>query len=266
MPIVKSILNIISGKKLLQPLFEALYRLSVYGMNYGNGDVRQSGETNAARYVRSKLEKMSAPLTLFDVGANQGRYTQRLQLVFEGLPVQIHAFEPSAVIYRELEKNAGGLASVSLHRFGFSSGDEQRPLFKRATMSGQSSVYQRRLEHFNMKMDILEDISLTTIDRFCAIQGIEHIHFLKMDVEGHELACLQGAAEMLKRQSIDFIQFEFGGCNIDSRTFFQDFWYLLHEHYYFYRVVRDGLIPITQYNERWEIFKNINFLLERKAQ
>ncbi|MFN8245329.1 MAG: hypothetical protein U0T56_02960 [Ferruginibacter sp.] len=32
---------------------------------------------------------------------------------------------------------------------------------------GQSSVYQRRLDHFNMKMDMKEDISLTTIDEFC---------------------------------------------------------------------------------------------------
>ncbi|MFN8245330.1 MAG: hypothetical protein U0T56_02965 [Ferruginibacter sp.] len=86
-----------------------------------------------------------------------------------------------------------------------------------------------------------------------------------MDVEGHELSCLKGASTMIKNGAIDFIQFEFGGCNIDSRTYLQDFWYLLHDQYNFYRIVKDGLMPIEQYNERWEIFKNINFLLEKKA-
>ena len=79
------------------------------------------------------------------------------------------------------------------------------------------------------------------------------------------LACLQGARDMLVREAIDFIQFEFGGCNIDSRTFFQDFWYLLHDKYYFYRIVRNGLVKIEAYNERLEIFKNVNFLLQRKS-
>ena len=35
------------GKKALQGLFIVCTALSVYGMNYGNGDVLHSGETNA---------------------------------------------------------------------------------------------------------------------------------------------------------------------------------------------------------------------------
>ena len=75
---------------------------------------------------------------------------------------------------------------------------------------------------------------------------------------------LLGAAQMLKKKKIQFIQFEFGGCNIDSRTFFQDFWYLLKDDYQFYRIVRNGLQPINGYSEALEIFMTINFLLELK--
>lgn len=75
---------------------------------------------------------------------------------------------------------------------------------------------------------------------------------------------MEGAKQSLAAGKIDYIQFEFGGCNVDSKTYFQNFWYLLKDKYNFYRIVRDGLHPITEYNENREIFKSINYLLELK--
>ena len=63
---------------------------------------------------------------------------------------------------------------------------------------------------------------------------------------------------------IDYIQFEFGGCNIDSRTFFIDFWNLLSQTYVFYKIMPTKLIPVKTYDETREIFVCSNFLLERK--
>ena len=102
------------------------------------------------------------------------------------------------------------------------------------------------------------------IDNFCLNSCIEKIHFLKLDIEGNEYNALLGAEKMLKAKKIDFIQFEFGGCNIDSRTYFQDFWYLLKDDYNFYRILKNGLHPIKNYSESLEIFITINFLLELK--
>jgi hypothetical protein len=48
---------------------------------------------------------------------------------------------------------------------------------------------------------------------------------VKMDIEGHELTALKGFGAALDVARV--LQFEFGGCNIDSRTYFQDFWYFL---------------------------------------
>src|SRR5690606_3866529 len=107
-------------------------------------------------------------------------------------------------------------------------------------------------------------IEIRTIDQFCRDQNISNIDFLKLDIEGHEMAALRGASEMLNKNAIRFIQFEFGGCNIDSRTYFQDFWYLLHERYKIYRIVRDGLFHVERYSETYEIFRTINYLAELK--
>ncbi|HWZ03610.1 MAG TPA: FkbM family methyltransferase, partial [Mucilaginibacter sp.] len=87
---------------------------------------------------------------------------------------------------------------------------------------------------------------------------------LKLDIEGNELNALKGAEKMLKSKSVKSIQFEFGTCNIDSRTYFRDFWFLLNQDYNIFRVVKDGLYPITAYTEYDEVFATINYYAELK--
>lgn len=69
---------------------------------------------------------------------------------------------------------------------------------------------------------------------------------------------------MLASGAVDFIQFEFGGTNIDSRTYFQDFYYLLKDQYNIYRILKDGLFQITQYKEVYEVFITTNFLAQKR--
>lgn len=69
---------------------------------------------------------------------------------------------------------------------------------------------------------------------------------------------------MIENGQIDFIQFEFGGCNIYSKTFFQDFYYLLKEKYKLYRILENGLFKLPDYQEIQEIFITINYLSIKK--
>lgn len=62
---------------------------------------------------------------------------------------------------------------------------------------------------------------------------------------------------------IDYIQFE-TGCNVDSRTYFRDFFYLLEQKYKIYRVLKDGFYPIKKYGWEHEIFVGANYLAVRK--
>ncbi len=105
-----------------------------------------------------------------------------------------------------------------------------------------------------------ETIRLKTLDGFCDERNIDRIALLKLDVEGHELKVLEGAHRLIQSNAIDFIQFEFGGTNVDSKTFLHDFTDLLCPQYRLYRILKDGLISIEPYRERNEIFLYSNYL------
>jgi FkbM family methyltransferase len=262
----RKLINLVAGRKSLQRLFELLYSASVYGMNYGNGgNFRSSGELFAAKYIKGKLDRLPEPYIFFDGGANKGQYSMQLTSIFSDKAFNIHAFEPSRETHEILTATTREEKRIINNNFGLGEKKETLILYKRGPLSGLSSVYKRQLDHFGIEMSFTEQIELDTIDEYCNSHNISRINFLKLDVEGHEYKCLLGASALLKNKKIDFIQFEFGGCNIDSRTYFQDFWYLLKDDYHIYRIVRDGLVPITKYNERLELFKNINFLIELKS-
>jgi hypothetical protein len=107
-------------------------------------------------------------------------------------------------------------------------------------------------------------VNIEKLDDFITTNDLQYIDLLKLDIEGNELNALFGASDALRKGIVKAIQFEFGSCNIDSRTYFRDFWNLLSGQYNIYRVIKDGLHPITHYSEYDEIFTTINYYAEIK--
>jgi len=254
---LKGLFSGIYGKKQFQRFFEVLNEISLTGMNIGGGtNPKDSGERKVMEYVKSKIKQR--PM-IFDVGANIGEYSALLRSVF-GEQATIHASEPSQKTFNHLVMNK----SIIPHKIGFGGKNTKTILYTNADKSGLASLYNRNLEHFRIDMNREEAVDIKKIDTFCAENNIKKIHFLKLDIEGSELEAFKGASEMLKSSSIDFIQFEFGGCNVDSRTFFKDFYYLLRDDYNIYRIVQNGLHPILEYKDTYEVFTTTNYLAEKK--
>jgi FkbM family methyltransferase len=260
--LLKTIFKILS-KISNQQAWEKIYQFSLRQMNFGNGgNFNQSGELFVAKYIRNKLEKEPL-IVIFDVGANVGNYSKALSDIFDS-KAKIYSFEPSKKAFDLFLETTKHVENIIPNNFGFSDKEYNRILFTDSQGSSLASVYLRKLDHFGIQMDKTEEIELTTIDAYCSKNQIERIHFLKLDIEGHELNALNGAKKMLNDKKIDFIQFEFGGCNIDSRTYFQDFYYLLKDSYKIYRILNDGIHEIPTYKETYEIFITINYLAIRK--
>lgn len=255
-----------------QSFYDELLGVLLLKMGYGSsGSISDSGEKNVLHYINKKRycgdiitdSKEKGRFIAFDIGANVGEYTMELIKVF-GSETQIHAFEPSRQTFSVLKKNVGDLNNVSLINKGCSNTNCTMPLYTDTFTSKLSSVYDRRLDHFSIKTSKNDNANFITVDSYCTDNNLSHIDFMKIDVEGHEFKVLEGAKEMINSRAIDYIQFEFGGTDIDSRTFFQDFWYMLSPLYRIYRILPKGLYEIGKYSENLEIFKFSNFLAEKR--
>lgn len=251
------------GKRGMQKIYETLFHISLSGMNYGNGgDFMGSGEMNVLRLIKEKFKREEA-VTIFDVGSNVGNYSKTLSYFFSADNTIIHSFEPSKKTYEVLLKTTSDITNIIPNNFGLSDTEIEVILYTNSEVSGLASIYHRNLEHFGISLAKSETVKLSTIDNYCQNHNISRIHFLKLDIEGHELNALRGAKQMIYDKNIDFIQFEFGGCNIDSKTYFQDFYYLLKDKYRIFRILKDGLREISKYEETNEIFITINYLAEK---
>lgn len=227
----------------LQPLWERLHDLSLRGMNIGGGDAPDiSGEVAIVKALPDEA-------VVFDVGANRGQYAR---MALRARPdLILFCFEPSVAAFGDLEKVPG----IKAHNFGFSDEETVVPLYADSGGSFLSSVYPRRVPEISFRE--IEQVSLRRLDDFCAEVGINRIDLLKLDVEGHELAVLRGMGNLRPTR----IQFEFGGSNIDSRTFLRDFFEVLPD-YAIYRILPKGLRPVT-HSARVEQFDTTNFLAVR---
>ncbi|MEI8389686.1 MAG: FkbM family methyltransferase [bacterium] len=244
-----------------QVLFNELHKCSIIGLNIGGTlELSDSGEDLTIKNMINMINMIeNEDVTIFDVGANVGNYSTEILKGCINKKLYLHAFEPSKATFEKLNKNINN-PNVKLNNFGLSDKEETLTLYKDTPSSDLASLYDRKIEHFNINLHIKEEVELKTLDLYCQANNINYIDVLKLDVEGHEFNVLNGAKNMLNAKKIKIIQFEFGGCNVDSRTFFRDFWYLLKENYKIYRVLRDGLFEFTQYEERQEILIYSNFI------
>ena len=204
----------------------------------------------------------AATLIVLDVGANVGNWTNSfLSLVPE---CQVVAFEPSKSAFKVLSSRFQKYSNVNCINLGLSNQNAEVTLFSDSEASGLSSVHNRRLDHFSITFSKQETINVTTLDSWISINPkYSDVVILKLDVEGHELSVLAGAKEVLNR--IQIIQFEFGGGNIDSKTYFQDFWYFFADlEFDLFRLTPRGPIRVENYSEILEVFRPTNYLAVRR--
>ena len=202
------------------------------------------------------------PEIAIDIGGNVGSYTAELRR--RNPHLEIHTFEPSVANIAKLSARFKDDELIKLVPLSVSDKAGSATLFSNEPGSGLSSLTKRRLDHFSIAFDATESIETIRFEDYWKERlQIRQLDIVKIDVEGHELAVLKGFGEALNATRI--IQLEFGGCNIDTRTYFQDFWYLFKElEFDLYRVTPFGSERILQYAESDEFFSTTNYLAVNK--
>lgn len=204
------------------------------------------------RWGAGSLESEIAPLVqvlpqtgaiVFDVGAYKGRWAETIVHMAPARIERIYAFEPGPHANRILAPK------TEVVRLAVSDQDREAILYAPKAGAVTASLYRRRA--YPRPFLEQERVRCITLDAFTDERQIKRIDLLKLDIEGHELAALRGANRLLEDGRIGAIVFEFGAANVDSRTFFYDFWSLLTPlGFRFYRIVPGGrLVAISRYRE-----------------
>ncbi|MCM0593364.1 MAG: FkbM family methyltransferase [Gloeotrichia echinulata DEX184] len=267
MKLYESKLNTV-GKLLAVPLStiltsRLLYKPSRYIEAYlafllGKG----SGSTSIEEEVEAAFRNIYRQYpVVFDVGANVGLWSKKL-LEFQP-NAKLFQFEPSEACRIEVQNL--NLPNSTLIPCAVGKSEGTAYLYSSSNTDGSASLYQRKDGRFKDYEYQQYSVSMTTLDQVIADYSIEFVDFLKMDIEGHEMEALLGASQALNDGKIGAMSFEFGSGNINSRTFFIDFWELLKEKgFQLYRITPGGkLLEIQDYYEDLEYFRGVSNYIAR---
>lgn len=171
------------------------------------GEVIQPGEHFALSYF-NKIKPVNDPV-VFDVGANVGEYTDA---VLAAVPeARVTCFEPVPYSYGQLRLHAKENWPDSVTMVPYALSDLSGPTLFRATEVNHcylAGFYREYDQPSGMTVDREIEVTAVLLDDYCADIGVEHIHWLKLDVEGHEYFAIEGAGSMLDQHLVDVIQFE----------------------------------------------------------
>ena len=202
--------------------------------------------------------------TAIDIGANAGLYSVLLSRLC-GAAGRVWAFEPAPDTYWRLRETlalnrcenvvpvqaaicAGpGLVTMNLFEQQFAEWNSLAGMSMHAADGTQ--VFPRESVQ----------VAAHSLDSFCDEEHIDHINFLKVDVEGFELSVFQGAQRLLREHRINYICFEISkeplkNAGVESRRVFEALEVHGYRAYRFDQKLAKLQEPIQDTSEVWQNF------------
>ena len=156
-------------------------------------------ETNGERWLWSLIR--SRVRVIVDVGVRE-----QLTYPDDGRVIQ-HCFEPNPAFCQQLRLAANEHIFINPYGLGRTEGTVT---YYRHSESIKPRAHYQCLVTCSCRTSV----PIRTLDAYCQEKGLVSVDFLKLDVEGYELAVLQGATQILP--AIGAVQFEYGGTYADN--------------------------------------------------
>lgn len=144
------------------------------------------------------------------VGASDGRHSYVMTQVAP--KARIHAFEPSAFAFEVLKVGIRwhriGKQVTAIHAAAADKPGEMLLVTPKKTSGrmGRAYAYVAETRPNGPARPDLEDTGLEvqptpviTLDGYCEAHGVDHVDFIRMDIEGAELRALMGALRLIDR-------------------------------------------------------------------
>lgn len=232
-----------------------------YIENNGDCNFENNGEKVFIDYLFNTFKSRDKnDVVIFDIGANIGEYAQMINNKSNGIIIDLQLFEPTKNCFNTLFHKFKHNSNIRLNNFGVSDSDGVAEIFYDKEQSGLASLYQRNLDSYGLELNKSETIKLRRLDSYIEENNIQHIDFIKIDIEGHELKAFEGFGKYLDSEFIDYIQFEYGGANLDSHTSLMDIYcFLKNKGFSVAKIMPDGL-DVREYSPFMDNFQYSNYV------
>ena len=173
--------------------------LSVYGL------LPDRGEQNLMR------KRLAYAQNVFDVGANVGVWTVLMSKFNPS--ARIHSFEPNSATFSLLEVNVKENSCRNVALINAAASDrEGTTLFQvppNASIFGRIVPTQQPIYDDGRFLNArASQVLRLRLADYCRQAGIDVIDFMKMDIEGHELAALRGLQPLLSERRVKALYVE----------------------------------------------------------
>jgi len=238
-----------------------LYRVASFYVNAVDNDNDSDFATNGEKAFASAM--LPGAKIAFDVGAAKGNWAE-IALAADPHLV-LHCFEPTSRRFKILsDRNFG--ARVVLNNFGLGEQAARAQIYYNAS-GGSNSLYPQRYNGQSYDDPDVETITISTIDAYCREHRIEYVDFIKMDIEGYEMAAIRGAEPMLRAGKIGIIQFEYSYVFLDAGTSMMQLMRYVRDvnpAYEFHKIFPDGARPVRIYEHTLDNFKTQNWAIIKR--
>ncbi len=210
----------------------SVFLVALYGIKGGYTKVNVRGQSirvavdHWRTLMRAKTYSIKEPDTLnwldsfepdscyFDLGANIGQYSLYPAKKY-GEKVRVYAFEPQGLNYyslnrniylNKLEKNITAYCVAVSGESGFS----QLYIPKFIPGGNRSQFGKEDLKNMKRPASHIQGMFGVTLDDLCEKWGFPYPNYIKIDVDGIEIAILKGAEKVLRNPALKSITVELG--------------------------------------------------------
>lgn len=216
-------------------------------------DMAANGEARVLQQLRGELR------TVFDVGANIGGWTQH---ALDAGAKSIHAFEISPSTAATYTQRHGANSQVHINTFGLSNEAGSVTIHHYPDHPALTTMTEYPHDVPSTPLEV----PVRTGDSYVAEHGIEHIDFLKLDVEGAEEFVIAGFADTFARNAVSVLQFEYGKVAILTKYLLRDFYADMERHGFLVGRISPERVDFMAYDFTMENFNDSNWLAVHESR